>query len=92
MQFSGGCIINENKRFLKTDLIMSEICKEFYVGLYISRKEAKEKLREVYKNANIKRTPKAIDLEDWFEIKRCTRLNKLGKKEEGFEILALKKT
>ena len=71
---------------------MSEICKEFYVGLYISRKEAKEKLREVYKNANIKRTPKAIDLEDWFEIKRCTRLNKLGKKEEGFEILALKKT
>lgn len=90
--FQEDVLLTKIKDFLRTDLIMSEIYKEFYVGLYISRKEAKEKLREVYKNANIKRTPKAIDLEDWFEIKRCTRLNKLGKKEEGFEIIALKKT
>ena len=36
------------------------------------------------------KTAKASDLEDYFDVKKCTIYSKDGKKTNGYEILSLK--
>lgn len=72
------------------DELSKEIINEFNLKDRLNRKEIKEKLKEIYKKLSLSKAAKATDLEEWFEIRPINYM-KDGKKENGFEILALKK-
>ena len=74
-----------------TDLLRSIILSEFTVGNKYSKQEIKEKLREIYNLIGLLKTPKASDLEDYFDLKSCLIQNKdTGKRDNGFDILKIK--
>ena len=63
----------------------------FTVGSKYSTKQIKEMLRKFYEENNIIKTPKASDLEQYFNLRPCQFVDKeLGKKVNGFEIISLK--
>ena len=72
------------------DNLKSKILSEFKVGERYLKSDIKEKLRGIYTSESYTKTPKANDLEDYFEVKGCLIL-KDGKKSAGFEILKEKK-
>ena len=53
------------------------------------RKEIKEKLKKIYSDLGSTRIPKATDLEEYFELKRCV-FTVNGKREEGFKLIKRK--
>ena len=61
----------------------------FQVGSKYSKAQIKEMLREFYTTNNITKTPKASDLEDYYNLKSCQFMEN-GKKVNGFLILSLK--
>jgi hypothetical protein len=64
------------------------IFEEFYVGRRYTKSYIKEKLREIYTSLGILQTPKASNLSEYFELKRCAIPNPETKKlDEGFEII-----
>ena len=70
------------------------ILKEFNTGDKLSRDDIKFKLSILYNQIGYKKTPKAVDLEEWFTLKKIqinTRLEDGSyKRDHGFEILAKK--
>lgn len=71
--------------------ISVEIHASFSVGDKITRKEIKDKLQEIYTRCGLYASPKASDLEQYFELKICQILNKeTGKKDHGYEIISKK--
>ena len=76
---------------INLDSIIDEIKTRFLVGEKYSKSEIKEILRLIYENNGYNKTPKANDLEEYFELKSCLVPNKItGKRDAGFEILKLK--
>ena len=71
------------------DSLKSKILSEFKVGERYLKSEIKEKLREIYTSESYAKTPKATDLENYFEVKSCL-ISKDGRKSNGFEILKKK--
>ena len=63
----------------------SKIFSEFTVGETYTRKEIKEKLRKIYSDLGIIRSPKATDLEEFFEIKVC-KINEGKIRVNGYKI------
>ena len=79
-------LLQQNSSLLRTNIQLS-----FVEGERYTKTEIKEKLKEVYLNSNYTATPKASDLEQWFEIKSCKIQNKqTGKRDHGFEIIKKK--
>ena len=72
------------------DILYSEIVKVFDIGERLSKKIIKSRIADVYKTVNIKATAKAVDINNWFEVRDTMLTNDMGKREAGFEILALK--
>ena len=63
----------------------------FSIGSKYSKATIKEMLRKFYEENNITKTPKASDLEQYFNLRPCQFVDKeLGKKVNGFEIISLK--
>jgi len=63
----------------------------FSVGSKYSTQQIKEMLREFYTTNNITKTPKASDLEKYYDLKPCQFVDKvLNKKVNGFLILSKK--
>ena len=55
------------------------------------KSDIKETLRKIYEDLGYDKTPKASDLEEYFELRSCQIKNKeTGKKDHGFEILKKK--
>ena len=55
------------------------------------KSDIKETLRKIYEDLGYDKTPKASDLEEYFELHPCQIKNKeTGKKDNGFEILKKK--
>ena len=55
------------------------------------KSDIKETLRKIYEDLGYNKTPKASDLEEYFELHPCQIKNKeTGKKDNGFEILKKK--
>jgi len=76
---------------IDTDNIREEILKEFEVGSRYSKSDIKNKLGKIYTSLGYTKTPKANDLEEYFEIKTCLISNKeTGKRDNGFEIIKKK--
>jgi hypothetical protein len=82
---------NEIIRYIQSqsNLRNSTIISIFSVGSKYSKAQIKEMLREFYTTNNITKTPKASDLEEYFNLKTCkVKIN--DKWENGFEIVSLK--
>ena len=71
--------------------IREYILKEFAVGDKITKKEIKERLKKLYDSISYFKTPRAIDIGDYFIIKTVDIKNeKTGKRDKGYEILSIK--
>ena len=66
--------------------IKEGLSKEFEVGQSYTKADIKEKLSEIYKKLSYKASPKATDLEEFFELKPCL-ITVDGKRVNGFKIL-----
>ena len=71
------------------ELLEATIYNEFKVGDKITLSGIKDRLGYLYKSIGYDKTPKATDLENYFEIKKCT-INLPGKRVNGLEIIKKK--
>ena len=63
----------------------------FNIGASYTKKDIKQKLKDIYSSLGISKTPKATDLEKYFEIDEVKISNpKTGKRENGFKIISKK--
>ena len=68
------------------DELQERIYQEFQVGQSYTKSFIKEKLREIYLELGYQKTPKASQINDWFETKIATIIDKeSGKRENGFK-------
>ena len=72
------------------DRIKTVFSELFIIGEKYSLKQIKEIISVVYSDLMISKTAKATDLEDYFNIRKCTINLKDGKRINGYEILSLK--
>lgn len=78
---------NQNKN---SDL-KSSIYSTFIIGNRYTKVYVKQKLGEIYNNLGIQSSPKATDIENYFEVKKVQITNKeTGKKDHGYLILKIK--
>ena len=68
------------------ELLDATIYNEFKVGDKITLSGIKDRLGYLYKSISYDKTPKATDLENYFEVKKCT-INLPGKRVNGLEII-----
>ena len=90
-----GCREIDIKRELSNissdNTLLTELSKEFKIGERYQLKDIKNILTELYNKLNITKTPKAIDLEEYFVVKSVKIYNSETKKQsKGYEILSLK--
>jgi len=77
---------------LKVDRLSEAILKEFAPGNKLSNKQIKEMLKSIYGKLGISKTPKATDLEEYFEVKAGKFYNDVDNKWlHGLELLSYKK-
>lgn len=89
--YKESSILEEMESVLSVDNIKAELQMKFLTGRRYSTKYIKSELAEIYKKLNLKKTAKASDLNDWFNLKDCKVLNPETKKlDRGFEILSVK--
>ena len=63
----------------------------FNIGVSYTKKDIKQKLKDIYSSLGISKTPKATDLEKYFEIDEVKISNpETGKRENGFKIISKK--
>ena len=80
-------VANQNNSNNIDDLVYST----FEVGKKYLKTEIKQVLGNIYKEAGVVMTPKASDLEKYFELKGCKLTNKeTGKRDHGYIILKIK--
>ena len=72
---------NQNKSYKLKEVIQGT----FSVGARYTKSEAKEMLRKIYDDLGYKKSPKATDLGEWFNIKRV-----YFNDSNGFELIGLK--
>ena len=90
ISYQEDLILNKIRNYMNQDILYSEIVKVFDIGERLSKKIIKSRIADVYKTVNIKATAKAVDINNWFEVRDTMLTNDMGKREAGFEILALK--
>ena len=80
----------EDTSILDTKL-KNKIISTFSLNARYSKSSIKARLERIYTNLKYNKTPKANDLEQYFEIKECRVLNSdTGKRDAGFEIIKIK--
>ena len=73
------------------EAIVREVRDKFKIGDKYTRSEAKDIFKTIYESNGYSKTPKANDIEQYFEIKSCQITNKTtGKRDHGFEIVRIK--
>ena len=76
---------------IDTSDLENKIILEFPIGSKILKSEIKQKLGEIYSEFKYNKTPKATDLEEYFELRTCKITNsETGKRDMGFEIIKKK--
>lgn len=82
-------LVKEYNNYRRSGDIKNVIISEFQVSQRYTLKEIKERLGIIYKKLNISKTPKAKDIEEYYEVKRCA-IPVLDKRLEGLEIIQIK--
>ena len=71
--------------------IKSAIIKEFEIDQIYSKAEVKKKLGDLYNRLGYSKTPRAVDLGDYFIIRNCMITNKeTGKRDNCYKIVSIK--
>ena len=71
--------------------IKDHIIPEFIIGETYSKAIVKKKLGDIYASVGYSKTPRAVDLGDYFIIKSCMITNKeTGKRDASYQILSIK--
>ena len=72
--------------------LRDEIYKTFTIGERYTKASIKDTLKDIYTELGYNKTPKANDLEKYFELKECKVLvdKESGKRDMGFEIIKRK--
>ena len=71
--------------------IKAAIIEEFEVDEIYSKAEVKKRLGDLYKRLGYSKTPRAVDLGDYFIIKNCQMTNKdTGKRDHMYKIVSIK--
>ena len=83
-------IINPKDISYIEDKVKFSINSKFKINDKFTKAEIKEMLRIIYANCEYNKTPKASDLENYFEIKECKVTVSTGKQENGFKIIKKK--
>lgn len=83
-------LVKEYNNYRRSGDIKSVIISEFQISQRYTLKEIKERLGEIYQKLNISKTPKALDLENYFEIKKTKVTTVSGVRENGLEIIQIK--
>ena len=71
------------------ELLVRTIFQNFKVGDKIPNTDIKNILTNLYSSINYKATPKAIDLGEYFEVKKC-KISNNGKRLDGLELVSVK--
>lgn len=79
----------EYNNYRRSGDVQNVIISEFQVSQRYTLKEIKERLGIIYQNLGITKTPKAKDVEEYFEVKRCA-IPTQDKRLEGLEIIKIK--
>ena len=85
-----------SSKYTVEDLENKEKAKDIILTTFLPdnkylKSDIKETLRKIYEDCGYNKTPKASDLDEYFELRSCQIKNKeTGKKDHGFEILKLK--
>ena len=72
---------------------MDSVYSDFREGEKLSLTNIKNKLSFIYSSINYNSTPKATDIERWFEVKECLvpiEVNGKKKRSRGYELLKSK--
>ena len=77
-------------RFFNTDKVKEEILSQFKVGDRMTSVDVKSQLGIIYRGLSYEKTPKATDLEEYFETKSIKLKDNTGKWVHGIELLKLK--
>lgn len=77
-------------KFFDTAPVRERILSDFKVGDRLITSEVKEMLRLIYQEFKYGKTPKATDLEEYFELKDIRLKDSSGKVVRGIELLKLK--
>lgn len=72
------------------NVLASEIRNTFNPGERYTKSDIKEILKRIYTDLGYNKTPKANDLEEYFELRDCKITNSSGKRDHGFEILSIR--
>ena len=83
-------IINPKDTSYIENEVKQKILSAFQVDSRYLKSDIKETLREIYTELGYEKTPKAGDLDVYFEIKECKITNSLGKQDHGFKIIKKK--
>ncbi len=83
-------LVKEYNNYRRSGDIKNVIISEFQVSQRYTLKEIKERLGEIYQKLNISKTPKALDLENYFETKKTKVTTINGVRENGLEIIQIK--
>ena len=82
---------DQKTNLINIDQVIKDVKSKFIVGGRYSKSEIKEILRAIYESNGYSKTPKANDLEDYFELKECLIMNReTGRRDRAFEIIKLK--
>lgn len=78
----------QNIKLDRMDVVSEKVLEVFFPGNKLTKAEIKNKLANIYSELGYTKTPKASDLEEYFELKSCLVPNKeTGKRDAGFEII-----
>ena len=85
-------IVNSSKSISEIEVdVKNKIIEVFKINDKYLKSDIKETLRKIYEDCGYNKTPKASDLDEYFELRSCQIKNKeTGKKDHGFEILKKK--
>jgi len=81
---------NLENQDVDSDALKDLIFDTFKVGSKYTKADAKSSLGSIYELVKYNKTPKATDLDEYFELKRCAITVEDGKRAEGFEIIKKK--
>ena len=79
---------NQKSNKENVNQVIEDIKSKFQLGERYSKVFIKSTLKDIYESNGYNKTPKASDLEEFFELKSCLLTNKeTGKRDNGYEII-----
>ena len=95
LQYKNSVILEEYNRLkgnqLNLDNLKNKLYSVFLIGSRYTKVYIKTRLAEIYNNLGIQSSPKATDIENYFEVKKVQIINKeTGKKDHGYELIKIK--